>query len=467
MCQWVSTYGRRTVRRVAWLLVACVVGGCRRNAPVLQSERDAQALVLTHVGVFDPRAGAVLRDRALLIEGRLVRSLASAESLSIPRGARTIDGRGMVVIPGLWDMHVHLAIEGRPAAAQYVAHGVTTVRDMGGSVEAIDSLRRAIASGALVGPRIFATGPQIENAATVADLLRGATAADSARARRDRLVLSTPAEAARAVDSLAKLGVDAIKGRDFADASTYWAIANAARRNGIAMVGHAPFGLDVDPIALADSGQRSLEHWYYPTDLPSRPRAENERIVAAYARNGTAFVPTLAAWRQHRFTVDSLVQMLAAMRRDARAAYVPDVLWRNWEQDLERRRQEIKGRPATEAELGGGLDEFGREVHTLREKGVPILAGSDIPFARFSGEALQDELALLVRDGGFTPAEAITSATLAPARFLGLADSLGTLAPGMVADLVVLDQDPTVHIENIRRVRAVMRNGRWLWGRVR
>jgi imidazolonepropionase-like amidohydrolase len=453
-----------------WLIGACLVAACHAGGPVSQSRQEAQPLVLTHVGVFDPRAGVVLPDRSILIEGRFVRSLAPAESLSIPRGAHTIDGRGRVVIPGLWDMHVHLVLEGHAAVTQYVAHGVTTVRDMGGRFEDVDALRRAIASGALAGPRIFATGPQIENAAAVADMLKDATADDSLRARRDRLVLSTPAVAARAVDSLAKLGVDAIKARDFADAATYWAIANAARRNGIALVGHAPFGLDVDPIALADSGQRSLEHWYFPTDLPTRPRAEYERIVAAYARNGTALVPTLDAWRQHRFTADSLVRMRAAMRRDARAADVPDVLWRNWEKDLERRRHERDGRPATAAELAGWnrvLDEFARQAHSLLEKGVPILAGSDIPFARFSGEGLQDELVLLVRDGGFTPVEAIRSATLAPARFLGLADSLGTLAPGMVADLVVLDQDPTVNIENIRRVRAVMRNGRWLWGRVR
>ena len=455
---------------MAWLLAACIAGGCGRNAPVLQPEGDAQALVLTHVGVFDPRVSVVLRDRAMVIEGRRVRALTAAESLSMPRGARTIDGRGMVVIPGLWDMHVHLVLEGRAAPAEYVAHGITTVRDMGGSVEAIDTLRRAIASGALVGPRILATGPQIENAAAVADLLRDAPASDSARARRDRLVLSSPAEATRAVDSLARLGVDAIKARDFTDAATYWAIANAARRHGLALVGHAPFGLPVDPIALADSGQRSLEHWYYPTDLFTLPRVERERIVAAYARNGTALVPTLVAWRQHRFTVDSLVQMLAAMRRDARAASVPDVLWRSWAQDLDRRRHEREGRPATVAELAGWnrvLDEFARQSHALLLAGVPVLAGSDIPFGRFSGEALQDEIVLLVRDGGFTPAEALRSATLAPARLQGMADSLGVLAPGMVADLVVLEQDPTVNIENIRRVRAVMRGGRWVWGRIR
>ena len=161
--------------------------------------------------------------------------------------------------------------------------------------------------------------------------------------------------------------------------------------------------------------------------------------------------------------------MLAAMRRDRRAADVPAVLWRAWAQDLERRRHERNGRPSTAAELGGwnrALDDFAHEAHALLQAGVPILAGSDIAFAHFSGEALQDEIVLLVRDAGFTPAEALRSATLAPARLLGLADSLGTLAPGMVADLVVLEQDPTEEIENIRGVRAVMRDGRWLWGKV-
>jgi imidazolonepropionase-like amidohydrolase len=469
MCQYTSRYLPPRFHRLAGVLGACLSLACHASAPVNQPAHDATPLVLTHVRVFDPRTGTTFPDRAILIEGRFVKAVAPAESLAALREARRIDGRGSVVIPGLWDMHVHLALEGRAAAPQYVAHGVTTVRDMGGSVEAIDSLRRAIASGALVGPRIFAMGPQIENAATVAELLRGATADDSAHARRDRLVVSTPAEATRGVDSLAKLDVNGIKGRDFADAATYWAIANAARRHGLPLFGHAPWGLDVDPIALADSGQRSIEHWYYPNDLLSRPRADYERIVAAYARNRTALVPTLGAWRQHRFIVDSLERMMAAMRRDRRAADIPAVLWRNWEQDLERRRHERDGRPSTAAELGGWnrvLDDFARQVHVLLLAGVPILAGSDIPFARFSGEALQDEVVLLVREGGFTPAEALTSATLAPARLLGVADSLGTVAPGMVADLVVLDQDPVVDIENIRRVRAVMREGRWVWGRV-
>src|SRR5215212_3422490 len=204
MCQYTSRYGTWNAHRLTWLLGLCLAAGCRAIAPGSQPDPEARQLVLTHVRVFDPRTGVVSPDRAILIDRRFIRSVASADSLATPRGTRTVDGRGKVVIPGLWDMHVHLALEGSAAATQYVAHGVTTVRDMGGSVEAIDSLRHAIASGALVGPRIFATGPQIETAAAVADLLRGAIADDSAHARHDRLVLTTPDEAARAVDSLAK-----------------------------------------------------------------------------------------------------------------------------------------------------------------------------------------------------------------------------------------------------------------------
>jgi hypothetical protein len=191
---------------------------------------------------------------------------------------------------------------------------------MGSQFEIVDSLRRAAARGAFVAPRVVAVGPMIESPAAMVGILKGASHDDSIRASHDRLLLSSPAQATRSVDSLAKLGVDMIKARDFTDAPTYWAIAGAARRNGLSFVGHAPFGLAIDPAALADSGQRSMEHWFFPLDLFTVPSAEYARIVSAYAAHGTALTPTLGAWRQHRFTIDSLSVLLAIALRDPRAA---------------------------------------------------------------------------------------------------------------------------------------------------
>jgi hypothetical protein len=363
-------------------------------------------------------------------------------------------------------MHVHTLLDGREwALREYIAHGITSVRDMGGQFESVDSLRRAVANGHIVGPRILAGGPMIENADAMKGILGDAlTAEDTLRAHRDRLELRTPAAATHAVDSLVRLGVDFIKARDFADVPTYWAIANAARRAGRQFVGHPPPG--VDPIALADSGQRSVEHWYYPNELLTLPKADYDRIIAAYVRNKTAFVPTITAWNQHRLTVDSLEKLLALAMADPRNRKLPALLLGHWESELRRRRTEINGRPATREQLAGWdrvLTQYAQEMGRMANTGVVVLAASDLPFAMYPGDALHNELQRLVQDAGFTPAQALSAATVAPARFLGMQDSLGTVAPGKLADLVVLDANPLENIDNARRVAVVIRSGAVVW----
>jgi imidazolonepropionase-like amidohydrolase len=427
-------------------------------------------VAITHVAVITPGVDSVARDMTILVRGRSISVLGSASDVSIPAGATVMEARGMYVVPGLWDMHAHLLLEGGAhAVSQYVSRGVTGVRDMGSQFEVVDSLRRAAARGDLAAPRIVAAGPMIENAAAMQGILKGASHDDSVRATHDRLLLSSPAQAIRSVDSLAKLGVDMIKGRDFADAPTYWAIAGAARRAGLSLVGHAPFGLAIEPSALADSGQRTMEHWFYPLDLFTVPPAEYARIVNAYATHGTALTPTLGAWRQHRFTVDSLGALLAVALHDPRADTAP-LLVEHWRKDIADRQTEINGKPATVAQLASWnkvLDEFGRQTGRLAGDGMPLLAGSDLPFARYPGDALHDELVYLVREGGLSPSRALVAATIAPARLLHLQDSLGTVQPNMIADLVVVAANPLTNIENIREVIAVMQAGRWTWHRPR
>ncbi len=259
-----------------------------------------------------------------------------------------------------------------------------------------------------------------------------------------------------------------IKARDFADVPTYWAIANAARRVDRPFVGHPPPG--VDPFALADSGQRSVEHWYYPNELTDWPGPRYDSLVAAYITHGTAFVPTLRAWHQHRMTTDTLERELAAIRADARPRASRAALLRQWSNDLDSRRTEIQGKPATKPQLAGwdrALDGLAHEMGRLAAAGVIVLAGSDIPFATYPGEAFQDELRYLVGEAGFTPRQALAAGTIAAARFVGVQDSLGTIAEGKIADLVLLDANPLTDIENVRRIVAVMRDGKWMWERSR
>ncbi|MEO7458201.1 MAG: amidohydrolase family protein [Gemmatimonadaceae bacterium] len=401
----------------------------------------------------------------VITDGTRISAVGPSSELGVPGGASVTDGTGMYLIPGLWDMHVHSSTEGEAALAEYVAHGVTGVRDMGSEVHALSRLRDAVRRGDRLGPRILMAGPMIESVDAMRGILERASAADSARAVGDRLVVRSPAAAASGVDSLARLGVDMIKARDFTDAATYWAIARAARAAHLPFVGHAPFGLPVAAEAVADSGQRTLEHWYFPTDLFSRPREEYERAVAAYARNRTAFAPTFQAWRQHRFTVDSLDALLAIAAADPRATQLP-LLVSHWRRELAGRLKEIDGKPATADQLKGWnsvLDKFGRETAQLAAAGIPTIAGSDLPFARFPGDALHDEPVRFVVEAGYTPRRALATATTFAVEAAGVSDSLGAIRPGLLADMVLLGGNPGTDIEQVRRVNAVMQSGRFTW----
>ncbi|MEO5818359.1 MAG: amidohydrolase family protein [Gemmatimonadaceae bacterium] len=451
------------------LLAACTAPRLSLRAADEPAQHE-QVVAITHANVITPGADTAASDMTIIVRGRSIRTVGKTTDVALPADAAVVDAHGMYVIPGLWDMHTHLVLEGGSyALAQYVSRGVTGVRDMGSQFETVDSMRHAAARGAFTAPRVLAAGPMIENAAAMVGILKGASHDDSLRALHDRLPLPSPSEATRSVDSLARLGVDMIKGRDFADAPTYWAIAAAARRNGLSFVGHAPFGLAVDAAALADSGQRSIEHWFFPLDLFTVPAAEYARVVRAYAAHGTALTPTLGAWRQHRFVVDSLRAFIAVALRDPRAATAP-LLVAHWKKDVADRQIEIDGKPATVAQLVGWnrvLDEFARQSARLAGDGMPLLAGSDLPFARYPGDALHDELVFLVREGGLTPSRALVAATTAPARLLRMQDSLGTIQPNMIADLVLLESNPLANIENVRGVIAVMQGGSWTWHRPR
>ncbi|MGQ0642672.1 MAG: amidohydrolase family protein [Gemmatimonadaceae bacterium] len=177
----------------------------------------AQATALRNVTVIDVAAGSHLRDRTVLIDGGRITALGDAGSIALPRGTRVIDGRGKYLIPGMWDMHLHLGMGGRSTLPLLVATGVLGVRDMGDAFERIKAWRDSIASGSLLGPRLEMVGPIIENAqwlTRVSTMLNQQGETESARSLGERIGVSTPDEARAAVDRVAVLGVSMIKVRN-------------------------------------------------------------------------------------------------------------------------------------------------------------------------------------------------------------------------------------------------------------
>ncbi len=435
-------------------------------AVVLSNSAPAQnALFIQHVAVVDVVAGRVLPDMTVEIRGRTIAAVDSASRIRVTRGARIVDGRGKYLIPGLWDMHVHLSFP--TGAAQIflplmVANGVLGARDMHSFLVPILSLKRAVASGAQIGPRLFVAGTAVDGPNSYLPAAR---------------IAHTPDEARAAVRELKAAGVDFIKVYSSLPKDLYLAVASEAKNDGIPFVGHVPY--TVTAAEASDAGQKSLEHLtevdvgtssdetaikaeeleamnqkhgYIPDPVRLKSTFDSVKAAALFGRfrrNDTWQVPTLVVFYQE-------IQIADTSRRgnDSLLVYIPKMLrdyWRSLPVDIATKMVALG---AVHADLVGRLN----------RAGVQMLAGSDCPnpFV-YPGFSLHDELGLLVHSG-LTPAEALRTATINPARFLGMTDSLGTVASGKVADLVLLDANPLTDIANTKRIRAVIQGGH-LWNR--
>jgi imidazolonepropionase-like amidohydrolase len=361
-------------------------------------------LVIEHVTVVDVERGVLLRDRNVEVTGRRITAVDSGRVRRA--AARRVDGSGKFVIPGLWDMHVHvLPDDRRPHALErwfpaLLATGVTGVRDMGGHPDTLRAVRARMNRDTLLAPRLLAPGPILDGPPGRAP---------------SSWIIRTPADGRRAVDVLARGGADFVKASALLSRESYLAIADQAKARGIALAAHPPDAMSA--LEAAAAGARSLEHVdalvVACTVADSLRRSFDEaacrRAMRELARLGTWITPTLV-------DVASAATLAIAER----------------------------------------------VVAIAHAEGVPILAGTD-GGARFRVPeySLHHELARLVH-AGLPPAAALRAATLEPARWLSAADTMGTVAPGKVADLVLLDADPLADIGNTTRVHAVVANGRWL-----
>lgn len=447
------------------VLVGSLVAGLAR----------AESLALTHVTVIDPASATPQADRTVLISGDRIASISQSPP---PRDARAIDCRGKFLIPGLCDMHVHLAgVSADPKWSKetllplLVAHGVTTVRDMGGDLHALQSWRKEIAAGTLLGPRLYFPGPMLDGGKSQPP---------------DLLAVSTPDEGRAAVHDLKAKGADFIKVLSRLERESYFAIAEESKKEGMTFVGHVPNGLDA--CTVAEAGQKSIEHIFYSNltfDCSGREvelrkksteaRAAKDSAGAAAARdeanasfdakkadalwqtlvrNKTWVVPTLNAMRA------TAQQREAAQEKPPELAYLPPALRNSWSPNEIERQVSPEVAKWYFAQFENDL-KIARSMHAA---GVEMMAGSDSldPF-NFPGPSLHEELKLLT-EIGFTPLQALQAATSKPAEFLKASGEggWGSIRSGKIADLVLLDADPLADITNTRKIAAVVLAGKFL-----
>lgn len=459
------------LKKYSLLLVVLVL--ISNSALAIQKD-DSQIFAITNVSVIPLDSERHLKNQSVIIEGGKIIALGSTGRVKIPKGSVVIDGTGKFLIPGLFDMHIHIEQGREKSLVLYLANGVTTVRNMHGSPWHLE-LRKSIANNEILGPRFFTTSPTTFGAR----------------------VKNTPEDAEKFVIDQKNAGYDAIKmygtRPDYAmSLETYRRFMATAKKLNIRVVGHTPRGLPFQTVL--DEGQASVDHAeeiyyvYQPIiekmgpiadfqfgkitldeyrklspkfpDLRTEIQPLLKKLAQDVKRSGLVFDPGLVTYET---IVRQITAEFPAMVDDPRMQYVYPL-------------QRLYAGPGFNSYQGrwsDRLDEM-RPLHSYLFEmqkmmvsefyiaGVPLMAGTDatLPFV-IEGFSLHDELQRLV-DVGVTPFDALKAATATPAKFLEIYEKVGSVAVGKNADLVLLDANPLDDIKNTRRIRGIFVGGKWI-----
>ncbi|WP_207229783.1 amidohydrolase family protein [Krasilnikovia cinnamomea] len=409
-----------------------VSGGGPRTIPLELSWRRARAtghVVIQAGALWDGVAPGLRRDVDVVLDGDRIVAVEPTRPRS---GAKVIDARSSTVMPGLIDAHVHWHLRGRQWGDRqgrlWLSYGVTTTRSPGDPVYQMLETREALESGARIGPRYFATGEAIDGPRVYYNFMRPTR--DVAQADR---------ELGRAED----LGYDLIKTYVRLPLAAQRRVAERAHRGGRKVSSHylypaAFLGMD----AMEHTGATNRLGYSHTASRLERSYAD---VIELFAASGMSLTPTLF----HSTVLYADDRSLVDDRRTR-------TLYPSWEYARLLQRVADAGSPAGEVARELLRTNVGTVLRVHRAGGL-VITGTDAPLDHLA-IALHMNLRAMVRFG-FTPYEALTTATANPARSLGLAGRLGVVAPGAFADLAIVDGDPLSDITAAAAVRGVLVGG--------
>lgn len=398
---------------------------------VNQLERADANHVIAIVGatLIDGRGGPAIPNAVVIIRGEQIAAVGKRESISVPTGAEVFDGQGLTLLPGLIDAHFH--IDGDDSLpALYLTHGITSLRDPGQWIEAYDAARKLSAPL----PRLFLCGPHL-------DTPPPAYPADS-------FIVRDAEETRLAVNRFIDAGASAIKVYYRLPLALIRVAIETAHARGVPVTSHLEIEDASDVIRAGIDG---VEHaTSFGTALLPPREAEKYRQSVLADNN---------ARREGRYQVWNSINLDTPRARALSKLIVDSRIFVSPTLAVFERQTGDKNTTAVHVHAFKQMEAFIRLVHA---GGAKIVVGShsDVPHAK-RGWAYQRELELLVQSG-LTPMEAIVAGTLENARFFRIANRLGSVETGKLADLVLLDRDPLKDISNMRRVKRVMLNGRWV-----
>jgi len=412
------------------------------------SRHPGRPVSFEHVRLFDSEKALVRTDQTVVVDGAHIAQVGPAGTVQVPSGAERIDGKGKTLLPGLFDMHTHL---GPVQGLLHIAGGVTTVRDLGNDPDIVRHLDEQWTDETAIGPRIWKAG--IIDGAGPYQVPTGFFA-------------RTEEEAVSFVNRYADLGYVQIKLYSSIDPAWVPAIVKAAHRRGLRVSGHVPNGMTAAGFVAA--GADELQHINFvflnflagqvkDTRTPERFTAVAEKAATLDLESASvnSFVKLLQARRVPvDVTLAVFENMFTARPGQASPSFLP-VLERLPPQV---QREAFTGglavTPATDQLYKDSYAAMLRMTKKMYDAGIPILVGTDAT----GGIFLHRELELEVK-AGIPPTRALQNATFLAARVLKQQRTLGSVAVGKLADLVLVEGDPTVEISDIRRTRIVVKGG--------
>lgn len=411
--------------------------------------RHPAAFAIVNANLFDSQTGKSTPRTTVLVQGNRIKAVGADGKVSIPANAERIDARGRALLPGLADMHVHL---GEGEGIQHLAAGVTLVRDLAGDTDALLALKGRIEKGDEIGPRIFMSG-----------ILDG----PGPFAGPTKVLVDTEQEINEAVDNYAKLGYQGVKIYSSIQPELVPVIIKRAHEKGLRVGGHVPAFMTARQ--FIEAGADEMQHinfvflnFFFDDVKDTRTPARFTTIAQRAAKldfNSSEVRSFVQLLRDKQVVVDPTVTILYSMFTDrpgvVGAAYAP-IAGRLPPQI--RRELQAGGLPipaGSEQQYRDSADAMLRMVKLLYDSGITLVAGTD----NLPGFTLHRELEMYVQAGIPAP-EVLRIATLTAAKVLKRDADLGSITPGKLADMILVEGDPARRIGDIRNTELVIKDGK-------
>ncbi len=450
--------------RYSFLLLLLILNGCNlvRLSP--------DAILIKDVNIIDIELGTVTPKQSILIEYGKITNIFPSGAIAYA-APYEIEATGKYVMPGLWDMHIHLRggktliSENKNLLPLYITNGVTTVREAGGDITPnLLQWKQEISENTLVGPTIFTSGPKLDG--------KGSTWPGS-------IELQSKTDVSLALDSLVALGVDFIKVYDSTlSEEVYLEILHQAEARGLKTTGHIPMSVMLDD--ALDAGLDGVEHLYYVL----KGASSKEQEITDLVRNGKlnfwgAVRELLNSYDEEK--ADKLFQKMALKKvsvtptlyidevlsflhevdnsNDNELTYIGQEIQKTYARRLNAALKRSETSKKFEAELH---HKFKSMIKPMFDAKVMLLTGSDNGAFNsyvYAGSSLHKELEKFV-ESGLTPTETLQSSIINGATFFGVQDSIGTIEIGKKGDLLILNANPLQDIKNTTSIETVVHNGK-------